>query len=65
MKDVQRVKLEKINHLPKKANLFANAANNVGLSRSIDTMVVDQNILGGPNKFNQPDKQFPDTKRSL
>ena len=40
MKDVQRVKLEKINHLPKKANLFQNAANN-GLSRSIDTMVVD------------------------
>ena len=40
-KDVQRIKLEKINHLPKKANLFTNAANNVGLSRSIDTMVVD------------------------
>lgn len=50
-KDAQRVKLEKINHVPKKSNLFTNAANNVGLSRSIDTMVVDQNVVGNNKQF--------------
>jgi len=56
-KDIQRVKLEKINHvpLPKKSNLFTNA-NNVGMSRSIDAMVVDSNILAS-NKFHSNDNK--------